>query len=98
TDTWNTPRFLGLDGPNGVWAKYGGPAKAGDGVVVGDIDSGIWPESASFAGAPVTSTEAGPWGLKRKLDGGITMRKADGTTFSGACQTGQDWTVENCNS
>ncbi len=38
-------RFLGLTGPGGAWAK----GITGEGVVVGVIDSGIWPEHPSFA-------------------------------------------------
>lgn len=48
-DTLTTPRFLGLDAPGGVWEQEGGPNNAGDGVIVGVIDSGIWPEHPSFA-------------------------------------------------
>jgi len=49
-DTVDTPEFLGLSGRNGVWAQHGGPRKAGKGIVVGVIDTGIWPENPSFAG------------------------------------------------
>lgn len=50
-DTVSTPKFLGLDAPGGLWSMVGGPANAGGGhdIVIGDIDSGIWPESPSFA-------------------------------------------------
>lgn len=97
-DTWQTPKFLGLEGgKNAVWTQLGGYAKAGDGVVVGDIDSGAWPESASFAGAPITATPQGKWGLKR-VNGVNVMKKADGGIFFGECQTGQEWTVADCNS
>ncbi|HCT79261.1 MAG TPA: hypothetical protein DGT23_22410 [Micromonosporaceae bacterium] len=49
-DTTTTRDFLGLTGNKGVWAKqFQGDARAGVGVIVGVIDSGIWPESASFA-------------------------------------------------
>jgi subtilisin family serine protease len=50
-DTRTSPAFLGLTGPDGVWARLGGtgPAGAGAGVVVGVVDSGISPDSASFA-------------------------------------------------
>jgi subtilisin family serine protease len=49
-DTTESPHFLGLDAPNGIWSQLGGGAHAGAGMVVGVIDTGIWPESASFAG------------------------------------------------
>jgi len=52
TPTTNfSPEFLGLDAPDGLWDQLpGGDADAGAGVVVGIIDTGIWPESESFAG------------------------------------------------
>jgi subtilisin family serine protease len=49
-DTTLSPHFLGLDAAGGLWSQLGGGAKAGAGVVVGVIDTGIWPESAAFAG------------------------------------------------
>jgi subtilisin family serine protease len=52
-DTVSTPRFLGLDGAGGVWQQqFGGDAHAGEGIVVADLDSGIWPENPSFAALP----------------------------------------------
>ena len=50
SDTVSTPHFLGLDAPGGIWSKLGGGAKAGGGqsLVIGDIDSGLWPENPSF--------------------------------------------------
>lgn len=49
-DTTQSPHFLGLDAAGGLWSQLGGNEDAGAGVVVGVIDTGIWPESASFAG------------------------------------------------
>jgi subtilisin family serine protease len=49
-DTTLSPHFLGLDAGGGLWSQLGGPAKAGAGIVVGVIDTGIWPESPAFAG------------------------------------------------
>ncbi|MFC5729238.1 MULTISPECIES: S8 family serine peptidase [Nocardioides] len=95
-DTWNTPDFLGLTGRNGVWQRVGGQEKAGDGIVVGVIDSGIWPESRSFSGAPLTSKPKGRW--KAKRSGTITsMRKSDGNLFRGECEVGEEFTVGACN-
>jgi subtilisin family serine protease len=45
-----TPAFLGLTGHDGVWQKqFHGDEKAGAGVIIGDIDTGFWPENPSFA-------------------------------------------------
>jgi len=50
-DTWRqpmtdaSPDFLGLTGPTGAWAT----GYDGEGVLVGVVDSGIWPEHLSFA-------------------------------------------------
>jgi subtilisin family serine protease len=49
-DTSSTPTFLGLTGHDGLWDQLGGARNAGEGVVVGIIDSGIRPENPSFAG------------------------------------------------
>lgn len=50
SDTTTTRDFLGLTGSNGVWNKqFQGDAHAGEGVIVGIVDTGIWPENPSFA-------------------------------------------------
>jgi subtilisin family serine protease len=52
-ETVSTPRYLGLSGNGGVWNKHvGGEAGAGQGVIVGVLDSGFWPENPSFAAMP----------------------------------------------
>jgi subtilisin family serine protease len=43
--TDSSPDFLGLTGPAGAWQT----GYEGEGVVVGVIDTGIWPEHPSFA-------------------------------------------------
>ncbi len=45
-DTEVSPQFIGADG---LWADLGGQQQAGEGVIVGVIDSGVWPEHPSFA-------------------------------------------------
>jgi subtilisin family serine protease len=49
-ETTLSPHFLGLDAGGGVWSQLGGAQNAGAGIVVGVIDTGIWPESTAFAG------------------------------------------------
>jgi hypothetical protein len=52
-ETISTPGFLGLSGSGGVWnSQFGDPTHAGEGMIIGDIDSGFWPESPSFAALP----------------------------------------------
>ena len=84
-DTWNTPEFLGLAGAKGAWKRAGGQDKAGDGMVVGVIDSGIWPESRSFRGDKLTRKPKTKWNISR-VGQNTRMRKADGTVFHGRCQ------------
>ncbi|GAA4984448.1 S8 family serine peptidase [Kineococcus glutinatus] len=97
-DTTDTPGYLGLTGEGGVWAGLGGAERAGEGVVVGVIDSGAWPESPSLAGEPLAAapTPGQPFRAHRGADGRIVQPKADGDTFTGTCQTGQGWTPEDC--
>ncbi|GFQ04447.1 subtilisin-like protease [Phtheirospermum japonicum] len=47
TATTHTPQFLGL--PDGAWAQDGGFETAGEGVVIGFIDTGIDPTHLSFS-------------------------------------------------
>jgi hypothetical protein len=61
-DTVKSPEFLGLSGAGGVWQGLGGadPADgAGDGIVVGIIDTGMDDESASFAAVGDEGAPAG---------------------------------------
>ncbi|PYG99538.1 protease [Arthrobacter stackebrandtii] len=97
-DTQNAPDysstdFLGLSGENGSWnTAFGGVDKAGEGVVVGVIDTGYTPSSAFFAGDEVKPLTGEPQvGVPyRTTDGKIAMLKANGETFSGECQAGVD--------
>ena len=49
TQTDNTPKFLGLSAPGGIWSQLGGQGNAGEDVIIGVVDTGIWPEHPSFA-------------------------------------------------
>jgi subtilisin family serine protease len=73
-DTVDTPRFLGLSGKGGAWQQAGGIDKAGDGVIIGMIDSGFVPERASFA--PMKTT--------RQSDALIAKK------WEGTCQAGEE--------
>jgi subtilisin family serine protease len=76
--TVTTPSFLGLEGPNGTWAQqFGDVSHAGEGVIVGVIDTGFWPENPSFA--PLSEP---------RPDQAIIDSK-----FAGTCDTGADHPV-----
>ncbi|MCM0620257.1 S8 family serine peptidase [Nocardioides bruguierae] len=95
-DSDNTAKFLDMVGRKGAWNQNGGKSDAGDGVVVGVIDTGIWPESESFQGAALTAAASGSWGAHIDPLGNTTMRKADGGTFNGRCETGEDFELSDC--
>jgi subtilisin family serine protease len=47
--TDSSPSFLGLNAGGGIWSQLGGQGSAGEDVIVGVVDTGIWPEHPSFA-------------------------------------------------
>lgn len=81
-DTSSTPDFLGLTGPTGAWADL--PGGGGDGMIIGIIDSGIWPESASFTDGS---------GGKR-----TTRAYQKAVEWHGKCQPGDSFSTSLCNS
>lgn len=105
-DAVGTPASLGLTGSGpGSWTSYGGTAAAGRGVVIGIVDSGIWPESPAFAGTALTATPSTTVGQAyRPTPTTTAMRKADGGTFHGDCSgraghlAVQSWSPSACTS
>jgi subtilisin family serine protease len=87
-DTASTPTFLGLDAPGGLWSQLGGTGNAGDGVIVGIIDTGIWPESLSF------TDRTGVNGNGTK-DGKLAFQQIPG--WHGRCVPGERFTAADCN-
>jgi subtilisin family serine protease len=82
--TATTPNFLGLTGRNGFWEN----TSKGEGVIIGIVDSGIWPEHPSFS--DVGSGNGNP-----KSKGNIYNQPLKG--WSGTCVEGEEFTVANCN-
>src|SRR5262245_21534353 len=89
-DTSSTPHFLGLDAPGGIWEQLGGPtgtrthAGAGENIVIGVVDSGIWPQSKSFS--------------DRDANGKLIYQPLDGR--HGRCEESSadgSWSSDNCN-
>lgn len=93
-DTSTSPAFLGLSAPDGLWSQLSGNGNgnpvagngpnsggAGEGVVVGIIDSGIWPENPSFS-----DRDAGGMRAYKQIPG-----------WHGKCTPGEDFNASNCN-
>ncbi|XP_077244591.1 subtilisin-like protease SBT2.2 [Tasmannia lanceolata] len=82
TATTHTPEFLGL--PRGAWVEEGGPDVAGEGVVIGFIDTGIDPTHPSFSDDlsentyPVPSHFSGICEVTRDFPSGSCNRKLIG--------------------
>jgi len=84
--TDNSPEFLGLTAPSvGLWDRLGGQGRAGDGVIVGVIDTGIWPEHPSFS-----DRTKNPAGNTR-----VVYRRPAG--WGGKCQAGEEFRPSMCN-
>ena len=85
-----TPTFLGLDQPGGLWSQLGGKQHAGENIIIGIVDSGIWPENTAFAdrldenGVP-------------SHNGNNVVYGAPPANWQGTCQTGEGFSAENCN-
>ncbi|XP_073004859.1 subtilisin-like protease SBT2.3 [Typha latifolia] len=82
TATTYTPEFLGL--PQGAWVQEGGPEVAGEGIVIGFIDTGIDPSHPSFSDDismnryPVPAHFAGICEVTRDFPSGSCNRKLVG--------------------
>jgi hypothetical protein len=91
-DTSSTPHFLGLDAAGGLWDQLGGPTGskggpgAGEGMIIGDIASGIWPQAKSFS--------------DRDANGKLVYQQISG--FHGKCESAETvtdgtWDANLCN-
>lgn len=98
-DAQTSTDYLGLGddrkGRGGVWQQTGGVEKAGEGVVVGVIDTGIAPEHPSFAGKKIKKQKKQQdrhKGGQPYTDGTyVYFDKSDGGQFRGEMVEGQDW-------
>lgn len=85
-DTSSTPSFLGLDKAGGAWQKLGGVGSAGENVVVGILDGGIWPE------APAFSDKVG-----NQVGSGLpAYTKLPYSQWKGICTYGQEFDKGDC--
>jgi subtilisin family serine protease len=90
-DTSSTPAFLGLTAAGGLWQQLGGKADGsaggkdsagpGEGIIIGDVDSGIWPESQSVS--------------DRDLSGKLVYQNIPHKNFK--CMNGEQFNNSMCN-
>ncbi|CAI6010870.1 unnamed protein product [Closterium sp. NIES-65] len=62
--TTESPTFLGMRAPGSLWPANGGQASAGQGMVIGVVDTGIWPEHPSFSDKGFSSSKPAGWSGK----------------------------------
>ncbi|WIA20692.1 hypothetical protein OEZ85_005063 [Tetradesmus obliquus] len=96
--TLTTPAFLGLagsgsNGRGGVWdqseGQFGGPARAGEDVVIGILDTGIWPEHPSFSDRQDLSSSSGS-------SSPFAYTVLGKQQFRGQCVAGERFTPSQC--
>jgi subtilisin family serine protease len=61
TQSTTAPGFLGLTGKSGLWNQLGGDSLngAGKGVIVGVIDTGVWPQNPGLQAGPLPAPVKG---------------------------------------
>jgi subtilisin family serine protease len=81
-DTATTPTFLGLTDPDtGLWTP---PRNIkGENVIIGVLDSGVWPESKSFS--------------DRDANGKLVYSPNPGKWHGKKCHPGEAWNASLCN-
>ncbi len=88
-DTVSTYEMLKLNTSDGtgLWEKLGGVEGAGENVVVGIIDSGIWPESESFSDRTGSNSNG--------KTGKLAYQQLPG--WHGKCVPGEAFAASDCN-
>jgi subtilisin family serine protease len=86
-----TPTFLGLDQPGGLWEQVGGKAHAGEDIIVGVIDTGVWPEDLSYADRVDSK------GQPTFDSNGTLAYGPPPARWKGVCQTGEGFIAADCN-
>lgn len=89
--TDRTPEFLGLSDGGGLWDHLGGQSSAGENIIVGVIDTGIWPEHPSFSDQTDLKDRPGASGKRTRAYGPPPAH------WNGTCQSGERWSQDDCN-
>jgi hypothetical protein len=92
-DTTRTTEFLGLTAPGGVYSQLDGQSRnvKGEDVIIGIIDSGIWPESPSFG--EKVGADGRPVGYNEP---GTSVYGPPPAKWRGVCTTGEGFTAAMC--
>lgn len=90
-DTDNSPDFLGLTAEGGLWEQLGGQGSAGEDVIIGVIDTGIWPEHPSFSDQTDLSDTPGNSGRNTLAYG------PPPSDWFGDCVSGEQFSQNDCN-
>jgi len=96
-DTATTPQFLGLTANDGLWNLVGGVGRAGEDIVIGDIDSGIWPESDSFSDRLDDDHHGDDHGKDHGKDKGGKRNYRHLPGWHGKCHPAEAWKRSDCN-
>lgn len=93
-DTSRTPAFLGLSAPGGLWSQTDGASRLvkGEDVIVGIVDSGIWPENLSYSDKVDANGKPVPANGPGTLAYGPAPAK-----WKGSCQAGEGFSASHCN-
>jgi subtilisin family serine protease len=87
-DTVTTPEFLGLTTPLvGLWDQVGGKDRAGEDIIIGMVDGGVWPEHPSF------SDRTG----SNKNGHGDKLSYHQIPHWNGKCTPGEAFNASHCN-
>lgn len=89
--TTYTHSFLELDKPGGAWSQLGGVAEAGEDVIIGIVDGGVWPENPAYADRVDAA------GKPTFANDGTIVYSAPPARWQGDCQSGEGFTSANCN-
>jgi hypothetical protein len=73
-ETASTPDFLGLTDPGGLWDALGGVGAAGEDVIIGIIDSGVWPENPAYSDRTATGPNGKPGKLAYRQIAGVARQ------------------------
>jgi subtilisin family serine protease len=86
--TDNSPQFLHLnDTGTGLWSQ----GIKGEDVIVGVVDTGIWPEHPSFSDQSDLADRSGDSAKRLRVYG------PPPAYWHGRCQAGEQWSTDDCN-